>query len=438
MTACFLGDSGPEQPFAVFAALWAMALLFGWLWWSRTRFARLLRDVPSTPINGVFVGLVETSGCVEHDDPFIAPLSKAPCVQYSWSVREHWRRTQTYKDSKGRTQTRTITGSDVVASGAAASDLRLRDRTGAIVVRADGASWTPQATFSATARRGQALYHSQAPGRVVSGSTGVRTFSEEAVPVGATAWVMGNAFIRPDGEALEIGAGSEEGVFLISLAGERSHAFSARAWAAVGLVAGSLCATGAGIGLAGLVIAIAGRRLAEDQAPAVGMAASGLLWMAIVAAVWAFIVRNGAVRVRTRWERAASLVDVELRRRADLIPNLVAVTRASAAHEAAVQRAVAELRAGAASHPIMTILAERYPDLRADQAFLALQRQLSDTESRIAQSRLFEIQSRERLLERLNSFPEGLIARVMGVSRPPPALGAPAPPPSSPARPPRG
>ena len=139
-----------------------------------------------------------------------------------------------------------------------------------------------------------------------------------------------------------------------------------------------------------------------------------------------------------RWERAASLVDVELRRRADLVPNLVAVTRASAAHESTVQRASAELRAGAESGPILRILAERYPELRADMAFLALQRQLSDTEARIAQSRRFEIESRQRLLERLGTFPEGLIARLMGVSRPPPALDAPAPPPSSPARPPRG
>jgi hypothetical protein len=59
---------------------------------------------------------------------------------------------------------------------------------------------------------------------------------------------------------------------------------------------------------------------------------------------------------------------------------------------------------------------------------------LTDTESRIAQARLFEIQSRERLLERLQSFPEGLIARVMGVSRPPPALASPAPQSSSQAR----
>jgi hypothetical protein len=157
-----------------------------------------------------------------------------------------------------------------------------------------------------------------------------------------------------------------------------------------------------------------------------------------VGALWAVVIRNGAVRVRTRWERAASLVDVQLKRRADLIPNLVAVTRATAVHESSVQRAVAELRAGAASEGILRILVERYPQLQADGAFLALQRQLTDTESSVAQSRHFEVESRKALLERLSTFPEGAIARLMGVSRPPPSLGEPAPPPSSPGDRPRG
>lgn len=437
MTAALLGDEGTISP-GLFPAMWAVALLFCWLWWSRTRFVRLLRDVPSTPVNGVFVGLVETSGRVEHDDPLVAPLSGTACVQYAWTVREHWRRTQVSTDSKGRMRTRVVTGSDVVASGSAASDLRLRDDTGAIVVRAAGASWTPRTTFGATARRGQALYLSQAPDRTVSGSTGVRTFSETAVPVGEVAWVMGNARVRPDGQALEIGAGGEEGVFLISLAGERSHALKARILAALGLFLGTACAAGAGRGLESLFVEAAHGGLSPDQVTFRAVGISVVLWIALVSLMWAFIIRNGAVRVRARWERAASLVDVELRRRADLVPNLVAVTRASAAHESTVQRASAELRAGAESGPILRLLAERYPELRADMAFLALQRQLADTEARIAQSRRFEIESRQRLLERLGTFPEGLIARLMGVSRPPPALDAPAPPPSSPARPPQG
>lgn len=423
---------GPEPLLAAIPAL-----LFLWLWWNRTRFARLMRDVPCTPINGVFVGLVETAGRIEHDDPPRGGLSGLPCVHHAWSVSEKWRRTETYTDSKGRKQTRVRHGSDVVASGGATVDLRLRDATGAIIVRTAGASWTPVTTFSREARRGDPLYASKAAGISVRGSTGVRSFHETGVPVGSNAWVMGNARPSREGDRLEIGAGGEEGVFMVSLAGEQSHASWARGLAVLGLVLGSASAAGAGIGLSRLAAALlpmATTDAAMIVAACVGLAA----WAMLVAAMWAVIVRNGAVRVRTRWERAASLVDVQLKRRADLIPGLVAVTRATAVHESSVQRAVAELRAGAASEGILRVLAERYPELRADAAFLALQRQLADTEALVAQSKHFEIESRKALLERLSTFPEGAIAQLMGVSRPPPSLGGPAPPPSSQGGPPRG
>ena len=426
------GLPGPEP---LLAAIPALLLL--WLWWNRTRFARLMKDVPCTPVKGVFVGLVETAGRVEHDDPLRGGLSGLPCVHHAWSVREHWRRTETSRDSKGRTQTRVRHGSDVVASGGATVDLRLRDATGAIIVRTEGAAWTPVTTFSQQVRAGHPLYATKAAATSVRGSTGVRTFHESGVPVGSNAWVMGNARPSREGDRLEIGAGGEEGVFMISLAGEASHSSGARALAVLGLLLGAAAAAGAGTGLARPVSALVGSA-SRDAAIAVAACLGLAAWCIVIGVLWAVIVRNGAVRVRTRWERAASLVDVQLKRRADLVPNLVAVTRATAVHESSVQRAVAELRAGAAAEGILGVLSERYPELRADAAFLALQRQLSETEALVAQSRHFEIESRKALLDRLSTFPEGAIARLMGVARPPPSLGEPAPPPASPGGPPRG
>ena len=431
-----MSDHGGQLPGPEFLAAAVPALLFLWMWWHWWRFARLLKDVPHTPVLGIFVGLVETAGTVRRDDAPRATLSGIPSVHYSWSVREHWRRTETYRDSKGRTRTRVRHGSDVVASGDATMDFVLADETGSIVVRSKGASWTPRTTFSEQVSRGHPLYDTHAPGRVVSGSTGVRTFTEVAVPVGSKAWVMANARPSSGGDTLELGAGGEEGIFMISLSGESSHLSGARAIAVVGLVLGTACAAAAGAGLARLVAGLAPG--ADGVAIAIAAVFGLAAWTAVVGAIWVGIVRNGAVRVRTRWERAASLVDVQLKRRADLIPNLVAVTKGTAAHESSVQRAVAELRAGAASQGILRILAEAYPSLTADQAFLSLQRQLADTESRIAESRKFEIESRKALLERLSTFPEGAVARVMGVAMPPPSLAEPAPPPSSRAHPPRG
>jgi hypothetical protein len=414
-----------------------VAPLFLWLWWNRTRFARLMKDVPTTTVNGVFVGMVETSGTIVHDQAPAGALSGIPCVHHAWAVYEHWKRTETYKDSKGKTQTRTRHGRDMVDSGGATVDFLLRDPTGTIVVRSTGADWTTVTTFSTTARRGDALYATKAPQASVRGSVGVRSFEERGVPVGRPAWVMGNARPTAGGDRLEIGAGGEEGIFMVSLAGEASHAFNARALAVVGFVLGAACAAGGGTGLSTAVAAL----VPSATGPAAVLAAAtlGLLaWLAVAGLMWTFIVRNGAVRVRNRWERAASLVDVQLKRRADLIPNLVAVTRAAAVHESAVQAAVARMRAGASSRDELRVLAERYPALTADGAFLALQRQLSETEGLVAQSRHFEVASRQALIERLTTFPEGTIARLMGVHRPPPALASPAPPPSSPARPPRG
>ncbi len=435
-------DAPPAIPFSVgeglgvAAVAWFVAFLFLLLWRSQSRFVRLLRDVPTVPVRGVFVGLTETAGTVVHPDPLKAGITGTPCVHHAWSVREHWRRTETYRDSKGKTRTRTVHGADTVDGGSQSSDFVLQDETGGIVVRHAGAGWTPMTTFDRNVGRDDPLYGSKAPDRTVRGSTGRRTFHESAVPLGVKAWIMGNARVGPSGDALEIAGGGEEGVFLVSLSGESSHG----TWARVLAVISWIVACGATVlGGAGLVpLARAATGLPEGPAIAIGLGAGALAWALASTLTWAFMVRNGAVRVRQRWERAASLVDVELKRRADLIPGLVTVTRAAAAHEALVQRAVAELRAGAASQGILRVLAERYPALTADAAFLRLQRELAETEARIAQSRTFEIQSRERLLERLQTFPEGFVASVMGVAKPPPALDAPAPPPSSPARPPRG
>jgi LemA protein len=68
---------------------------------------------------------------------------------------------------------------------------------------------------------------------------------------------------------------------------------------------------------------------------------------------------------------------------------------------------------------------EAYPSLKADGAFLALQRELADTEDRIALARRFEIESRAAFLERLRTFPEGVVARLLGVAAPPPELDTP-------------
>ena len=85
-------------------------------------------------------------------DPFISYLAEKPCVLYSCSVEEHWRRKriETYTDDKGRTRTRTViyTGSDTVASGGENGGFYLQDETGYVWVDPEGADLETLTLFS--------------------------------------------------------------------------------------------------------------------------------------------------------------------------------------------------------------------------------------------------------------------------------------------------
>jgi LemA protein len=406
---------------------WLVALLLLWAWWRSVRFCRLLKDLPTVRIRGIFVGLVETTGRVTHGAPLRAGISATPCVHHSWSVSEHWRRLKTYRDSKGRTQTRWESGSDVVASGDGATDFTLVDDTASIGVRVKGADWRDRSTVSETVGRGHPLYHTKAPDVHVSGSTGLRTFSECVVAIDDKVFLVGAAAISSEGSALELLRDtSEDDLLIISTGSEKSVRGARMGWAIAAFVFGLLAAAAGGAG-AWFLFAGWYEATARDNGPALatGGGAGALLFVTLALALWIAIMRNGVVRVRTRWQRAVSLVDVELRRRSDLIPNLVVVTQGLAVHERSVQEAMAKLRAGAAAGATMAALAEAYPKLKADGAFLRLQTELTTTEDRIALARGFEVESRATFLERLRTFPEGFVARVFGVAAPPPELGDP-------------
>ena len=148
--------------------------------------------------------------------------------------------------------------------------------------------------------------------------------------------------------------------------------------------------------------------------------------------LWAVLIYNRLVRLRQHVRESWSDIDVQLKRRHDLIPNLVATVRGYAAHESAVLENVTRLRAaavastssprtaGAAEAPLATGLAslfavaERYPDLKADSHFLALQRELSETEDRIAAARRFFNANVRDLNTLCEQFPTALVAGAGG------------------------
>ena len=160
-----------------------------------------------------------------------------------------------------------------------------------------------------------------------------------------------------------------------------------------------------------------------------------LLWilLAVVAilVLYAIVTYNGLVRLRNRIDNAWAQIDVQLRRRYDLIPNLVETVKGYAAHERETFEAVTQARANAidargvgeqaqAENLITGALkslfavAEAYPELKANQNFLALQEELSGTEGRIAYARQFYNDAVLKLNTKIQSFPSNILARAFG------------------------
>jgi LemA protein len=152
----------------------------------------------------------------------------------------------------------------------------------------------------------------------------------------------------------------------------------------------------------------------------------GLVGLVLLYGVFTF---NRLVRLRVRTENAWSQIDVQLRRRYDLIPNLVEAVKGYAAHERELFEEVARARAHAegvqgvqaqaraedqltAGLRRLIAVAENYPQLKANQNFLALQEELTGTESKIAFARQFYNDQVQALNTLIQSFPSRIVASL--------------------------
>ena len=152
-----------------------------------------------------------------------------------------------------------------------------------------------------------------------------------------------------------------------------------------------------------------------------------IVGIAAVVLLYGVFTYNRLVRMRVRTENAWSQIDVQLRRRYDLIPNLVESVKGYAAHERElfedVTRARAQAQAASGvqdqaqaenqltrSLSRLLAVAENYPDLKASQNFLALQEELTGTESRIAYARQFYNDTVQALNTLIQSFPSRIVA----------------------------
>lgn len=420
-----------DHPFIPVAIAGAISL--GFLLWSHflRKRHRLLRDMPTSKAQGVFVGFVEMNGTAEAETPPHSYLAHAACVHFAYRVEERWSRvvTETYTDSKGRPQTRTRTesGWTTVAAGGETIPFYLRDETGVVLVRPEGAKLETKTFFDETVRRGAALYHGKGPPHAVPHSDHVRRFVEEGIPLHAPLYVVGQARERSDVVAPEIAASKDAECFLISTRDEErvTRGYGVGAWFTWSLA---------------LIAAVAAGYFAADALgpPAAGWAMAATLgaFLLLWAGTWVWMVYNSLIALRERVRQGWSLIDVQLKRRHDLIPPLVSVLSASGTHERDVQTTLADLRAQAIATPPgeagpnlhalaeeLRVIGENHPQLNAHEGFVRLHRELVETEQRIALARTYYNDIATQFATRLERVPDRFVARL-GALRPAPLLAA--------------
>lgn len=154
----------------------------------------------------------------------------------------------------------------------------------------------------------------------------------------------------------------------------------------------------------------------------------------LLALLWVLSTYNSFVSLRNRVREALSQIDVQLKRRSSLIPNLVEIVKGYTKHEKSVLENVTKARAAlvgaktlsdkAQANDMVTgalkslfAVAEAYPDLKASENFKQLQEELSDTETKVAASRQFYNTNVLDLNNSLETFPSAMIGQWFGFSK---------------------
>jgi hypothetical protein len=392
---------------------------------------RLLNDNPTSKTQGVFIGLTEVKGTAESESPLTSYLAGVQCVQYAWQIDEHWSRivTETHTDSKGHTQTRTRTesGWSNVGKDARSAPFYVKDDTGVLRIVPEGATIEAKEVFAQTCGRNDPLYYGKGPEKQVANSDHRRRFRETAIPLHTMLYVVGQARERQDVVAAEI-ARDKNSMFLISMKTEKqvSNRLGVLFW--VWYILGLLLSLGVALAWSLLRINSTVNILPFIIALGAFLLASGVGWL--------WTVYNGFVNLHHRVEQGWSQIAVELKRRADLIPNLVEAVRGYRDYEKKTQNLVTEMRSQLSATPSgspgpdykgiaaqLTASIERYPDLKADDSFLRLQKSLVETEQRIALARDYYNEIVTYYNNRLEVVPDrfvGALARL----RPGKLLGA--------------
>ena len=435
----------------VFMALSAVALLiggsYGWTLWRRRW---LIADLPTSDAAHVFVGMNEVKGTVAPaGNPLVGPYSALECV---------WYRSLLEREDKSGDNKSWKTVEDVSSE----APFWIQDRSGHVLVRPKGASVYARERVRDEHSGKPARYNSMSVlgaasdgggflGGLFGGTNRYRT-TEWVLRPDEDVYLLGHATMRTDAIALEFSpyderTGVKTGSLLVS-SGDESKAARRTFWQGMGLLLLAF------VGAVTLPLewqflrdirATDGDPFAEPatgqeilDAALPGMKFVLLVFVLALPVITVVRIYNRLVEVRNRAESAWSLVDVHLRRRHDLIPQLVTVVQAAAAHERSVQEAVAAARSGAEPPPSRALpdratleqaaaadeadraasrsllaVAEAYPALKADASFAQLAQQITTSEDGIAFARTFYNDAVTVMEDRRRQFPGALMARVV-------------------------
>jgi hypothetical protein len=380
---------------------------------------RLITDVPTSKTQGVFIGLTELKGTAESDAPLTTYLPGSRCVHYGYTIDEQWSRivTESYTDAQGnrKTRNRTETGWKTIAQDIQSIPFYLKDDSGILRIVPEGARINGIVSLEQTCHPGDPLYFGKGPAGQIPDSTHKRRFHEVTLPLHTGLYIIGHARERQDVAAAEIARDKDEEMFLISTRSESKitsgYSFGYWGWIIAGLV---VAVSG---GVAWSLTSNTSMALASSLGITIGV------YLVMLLLGWFWSVYNSLINLHHMVEQGWSQVDIQLKRRYDLIPNLVSAVKGYSVHENDVQTLAAELRAQSEATPpgvkgadfkgiapALRILAEKYPDLKAGASFLSLQKALTDTESRIALARDYFNNAATAYNTRLAIIPDRFVA----------------------------
>jgi len=364
------------------AALLGLTLLA----FRRLKVKLLIENLPTTPVAGVVVGATELSGnAVSEPNWLTSRYTGTPCAWFKYVTKE--------KQGSGK-NSRWV----VIESGEEGTPFRLRDASGDIRVHPAKAAVT-----------GRRVLHEREGNRVKS-----EWVVDEADPL----YVLGAARqVEPEDDVLSI-AHDAETPYLISIRAEPDIQMS---FARSGFLYLNLALIGGTVALLAL-LAIRGFSPFD-------FFLAGLLPPFYLTGLSLFFMYNDLVFLKNRMQRAVAMIDVALKKRADLTPQLVDVTRAYLEYErdthetlttmrAQSGKSVEEIQQGLASQAAgvsqWRAIVEKYPDLKGSQVVQQLQRRLTELENEIAFCRQSYNDAAERYNTRIGTLPDLLVAKPFG------------------------